>query len=136
MTEPSISQPGRKKKVKSFKDQADTIFGLVYVLAVIVCSIPTWMEVFSTPDMRIGVAFMKFTSLFTILARPFSLMVSMDSPTNELLGVTFPNNNGWISVFQTKYPEITDFNSMFQSYITVPGFLFLVPFVFLVLALV
>ena len=42
MTEPSISHPGHKKKVKSFKDQADTIFGLLYVLSVIVISIPDW----------------------------------------------------------------------------------------------
>ncbi|MEX2682177.1 MAG: hypothetical protein Q6373_011285 [Candidatus Sigynarchaeota archaeon] len=136
MTEPYISSPGRKKKVKSFKDQADTIFGLVYVLAVIVCSIPTWMEVFSSPDARIGIAFMKFTALFAVLARPFSLMVDMGNSTSQLLGVVFPNDNGWILTLQAKYPEITDFNSMFQTYIGVPDFLFLVPFVFLVLALV
>ncbi|MBN2153953.1 MAG: hypothetical protein JW839_21025, partial [Candidatus Lokiarchaeota archaeon] len=136
MTEPHLTNPGRKKKVKSFKDQADTIFGLVYVLAVIVISIPTWMEVFSAPDARIGVAFLKFTSLFTVLARPFSMMVSMGNSPNELLGVAFPDNSGWILGLQTQYPEITDFNSMFQTYIAVPDFLFLVPFVFLVLALV
>nr|MDO8084852.1 hypothetical protein [Candidatus Sigynarchaeum springense] len=136
MTEPRISSPGRKKKVKSFKDQADTIFGLVYVLAVIVCSIPTWMEVFSTPDARVGVAFLKFTALFTILARPFTIMVDMGKSTNQLLGVAFPNNNGWIASLQTKYPEVTDFNSMFQTYVAVPDFLFLLPFIFLVLALV
>lgn len=136
MTEPTISQPGLKKKVKSFKDQADTIFGLVYILAVIVCSIPTWIDVLAAPDMRIGVAFMKFTALFTVLARPFTLMISQGNAPNELLGIAFPDSNGWISLLQMKSPEITDFNTMFQAYIPVPDFLFLVPFVFLAIALV
>nr|MDO8110503.1 hypothetical protein [Candidatus Sigynarchaeota archaeon] len=133
MTEPRIKEPKMKKKSKGVKDQADTIFSLCYVLLVILISIPTWIGVLQAPDARIGVAFLKFTALFTILARPFTLLVSLGSATNDLVNIAFP---GLGTLLQDRYPEITDFNALYQGYIAVPDFVFLIPFIFLVFALV
>src|SRR5271157_4134304 len=128
-----ITEPLQKKKSKSFKDQADTIFGLCYVLLVLLISIPTWMNVFSSPDARIGVAIMKLSSLFAILARPFTLMIAMGSAPGQLLGVALPGVAGAV---QGHFSAITDFNALFNGYIVVPDPVFLIPFFFLVVALV
>ena len=131
----TITEPPRQKnkKSKSFKDQADTIFGLCYVLLVILASISTWTDVFSSPDARIGVAIMKFSTIFAILARPFTLLIAMGSAPGQLLGVALP---GVDTAVQAKFPAITDFNALFNGYIIVPDFVFLLPFFFLVIALV
>lgn len=128
-----LTEPRQKKKSKSFKDQADTIFGLCYILLVLLFSIPTWMDVFSSPDARLGVAFMKLSALFAILARPFTLMIAMGSAPGQLLGVALPGSD---TLLQGKFSAITDFNALFNGYIVVPDPVFLIPFLFLVVALV
>ncbi len=121
-----------KQPEKRAKEHADRIFNLLYAIIVLVFAIPVVIELAGTFDVRWGIAFLKFTSLFTILAKPFTTLFYLENATNTLLADVFPQEFG--TLVENRY-GITGFDGLFNQYLAVPGILMIVPFIFLIPAL-
>ena len=116
----------RKHQEKKPRDQAGTIYNLLYVLLVLLFTIPTVIDLISG-SAHLGAAFLKFTTVFVILSRPFSMLLQQGAAPETFLN----------EVFIEGYPvNGSDVNSLFNSYIPLPDIIFVIPFIFLIFALI
>lgn len=134
MTHPYVAEKDLKKRTSQVREQAGSVHSLIFTLLVLLWSIPTIIALTQIPfDARAGLAFMKLTNVCTVLAMPFSTLLHLGAAPGLLLDVAFPNVG---ALLEARFPEIASFASLYQGYVAVPDIVYVLPFIFTVLALV
>ncbi|MBD3186497.1 hypothetical protein GF325_06695 [Candidatus Bathyarchaeota archaeon] len=121
-----------KKKSKA-RESATTVYNLAYMLFVLGYSVVTILDIIDKGvyGVNVIVAFLKFTTVAVLLTRPFSMIVELGAFPSNFLYSVFP---GLDVMMNAEFSDITDFNAMFEGFISMPDFVFLFPFVFYLIA--
>ncbi|MHA1681619.1 MAG: zinc ribbon domain-containing protein [Promethearchaeota archaeon] len=135
-----LTYPYTSEKQKNAREGAKVVYGLPYVLCVLGFSIPTIVKLIGDGDFNanVGIFLLKMSTLFTLMARPFSLILWGSNGTNTFLDQIFNQGSMLWEDIETIYPETagTGAENMFNSFIDMPNSIFLLPVVFYLIACV